>query len=68
MTGSKKVILKDSEIDGSVIFEVTHNNEPQELYLKGETVVRGNIEFISGKGRVFIAKDAKVIGKIKGAK
>lgn len=66
MTASKKVILEDTEVTENIIFEITHNNEPQELHLKGRTIVHGNIEFISDKGKVYIENSARVLGTIKG--
>lgn len=67
-TSARKVILDDCIIENNIIFDITHNNAPQEIILKGKTVVKGNIEFVSGKGIVNMGRSVKVLGSVKGGK
>jgi hypothetical protein len=60
-----KTILQSSQTK-DVIIQVVNNHE--ELYLQNNTIVEGNITFLSGKGLVFKSDNSKIIGKVRGGK
>lgn len=69
---SDEIILNNVEVKDIVIeknnpLNHTANKQKQVLYLKGKTIVRGNISFQSRKGVIFIDKNATIIGKVNGA-
>ena len=60
-----KIFLEDVKTKDIFVKKILR--EKQVLYLKGKTVVAGNITFESGKGIVEQGPEAKIQGAIKGA-
>lgn len=61
----KKVEMAECIID-SIIFE--ENKNPSELHLSGNSLVKGDVIFKSGNGKVFKSSDSKIAGKVEGGK
>ena len=49
------------------IFIKKTKDKSQRIYLKGKTIIEGNITFESGNGKVIFSNEAKVKGKVQGA-
>ena len=64
-TSSWQCILTNSKAKN--IFVKKTKDESQKIYLKGKTIIEGNIIFESGNGEVIFSEDARVEGKVQGA-
>ena len=62
---SNDITLKDVNLNNIVIND--NNSKKQALHLKGKSLVKRNINFISGKGVIVKGSNAQIKGDITGA-
>jgi|GEM_PF-3200498 len=62
---SSDITLQDVNINNIIIN--VNKGKQQTLYLKGKSLVKGNINFISGKGLIVKGSDVQIKGEITGA-
>ena len=66
---SNETIFQDVELNNITINknQDKNNDKNEHLYLKGKTLVKGNITFISGKGIIIKGPNVQINGKVSGA-
>lgn len=64
---SDKIELEDTEANNIIVRKIDGSLALQELELKGECVIKGNITFEAGKGLVKMGDKVKHSGTVKGA-